>query len=327
MTLRRILRKKEVKFFVFAGVSLLAVWFPMYYLNLKPIWEAQWGAESLKINYYRGSAGEIKDAFERALSFHTFGDSDVRERLALVAQNIANRANFSPEERIDFIEFAARELRKETAGSAKDVKYLWHLAKVFKNSYTPERQYLKEAEAFLQEAIRISPSKQSLYFDLTEVYLYDKEYGAALNIAKKALAIDPSNINALLNFILAARAAGRSELVNDLEAKIKIDLHTVYEDTLERVGFIYRGQKDFESARAVYEALTLRYPNAKYYAVLAAVLAELGEFDLAIENAREAALRSPDFRQEADIFIKRLEAKRAELEKRPQEPRRSNDSI
>lgn len=310
MRFRRALRKKEVRFFVISGISFLAVGFLTYYINLRPLLEAQYAARALKINDSRGPAEEIKGAFERALSYHTFGDGDVRERLALVAQNVANRANFSRKERIDFIEFAARELRKEISSPAKDVKYLWHLARIFKNAYVLDPQYLKEAEMLLEQAIRVSPAKQSLYFDLTEVYLYDREYDKALETAQKAVAIDSSNTDANLNMLRAALASGRKELAKGLEANIKIDLGAAYEDTLERLGLIYRDQKDFASARVVYEALVSRYAKAKYYAVLAAILAETGEFDLAIQNAREAAVRNQDFRQEAEIFIKRLELRR-----------------
>lgn len=310
MRFHRILRRKKVRFFAVTGISFLAVGFLAHHLSLKPLLESQWTARALKINHSRGPASEIMGAFERALSYDTFGDGEARERLALIAQNVINRDNFSREERLGLVEFASKELRKEIATPVKDVKYLQHLARVFKNSYALDPQYLKEAEILLQEAIHISPQKQSLYFDLTDIYLYAREYEKALDTAQKAAAIEPSNVNVTLNLILAARAAGQSELVKDVEVNIKIDLQTAYEDTLQRLGLIYRGEKNFISARVVYEALVLRYPQAKYYAVLAAVLAELGEFELAIENARIAALRNPDFRREAEIFIKRLEMRR-----------------
>lgn len=319
------LREKAIKirFFAVSGVALLVVGFLGYHLHIKPILEARELAHALKISHYRGSPKEIMDSFERALSYRTFGDSEAREKLAQIAKSFGEVTNFTKEERRRMTKLAIEELRKEITHPAQDVKYLQYLADVLKNSREDDPQHLKEAEVLLKEAIRISPHKQALYFDLAEIYLYDRKYIEALEISKKAFEINPYYVNASLNLLLAALAIGDRQIAADIESNLKIDLETAYEDTLELLGVIRRGQNDFVAARTIYEKLILRYPRAKYHAVLAAILAELGEWDKAIGHAQIAASRNPDFAREAEIFIKRLEDRREKSKKRRPGPIRS----
>ena len=78
-------------------------------------------------------------------------------------------------------------------------------------------EYLPKAEAEAARALALSPDRQEIYFSLAKTKTLEKQYGAALDLLKKALALDPKVPDAhfyygLVAYVTGDSATGYSEL-------------------------------------------------------------------------------------------------------------------
>jgi tetratricopeptide (TPR) repeat protein len=68
---------------------------------------------------------------------------------------------------------------------------------------------IAEADAAIQEAIRLAPNSASTWAAASRVALAAKNWGAAITASRRSLAIDPHNYAALNNLGVALRASGK----------------------------------------------------------------------------------------------------------------------
>ncbi len=78
--------------------------------------------------------------------------------------------------------------------------------------------------------------------------------------------------------------------------------------TLQRLTKIYSAVKNFQEITLLYEKMIELEPaNADLYAKLAAAYKELGQIAKAKEAVQKALELNPDFKEEAEAFLKSLE--------------------
>jgi len=280
-----------------------------YFLNLKPIKESKaliqvlkiYGAPDLKMS-------QLMDAYQKALSFRSFGDTEVREQLANMARGVLDDSRFTPDEKKKFMEFAIDELKKETSYPAKDVKHLLFLGSLMNRAVLLNPAYAVESEIALQEAARLSPTKQPVYFELAQFYLSTGNIEKAAESLETAWKLDKSYGEAAANLWFAGVLAKKPEIV--AEVKTRFSLDNLSENNLLKIGAAYQRVGDYASAFEVYERLVKIAPqNAAYRAVFAALLAINGRIDEARSEAEEAARLDPVYQEEAGRFIKSLKQK------------------
>ncbi len=286
-------------------LAFLVLIFVGYFIHLKPIWEGRALIRALGVNQ-GGSVDERIAAFREALSFHTFGDTEVREQLANAARNILTDDKYTPEEKKRLVEFAKEEFTKELSDTkSRDVKHMLFLASVLDRAANLDPHYIIEAEGLIKDAIVISPRKQILYFELVQVYLAENRIKDALDAMKTAHALAPQFQQAAVNLLTVANFAQDKE-TRDL-AKSYIVIDQLDEELLRRVWGVYQKTDDFQAALPVFDRLLIMHPDsAQYLAVRAVILARLGKIDQAIADAQHAAAVDPSFAKEAEIFINQL---------------------
>ena len=289
------------------GVSaLILVAVGGYFLHLKPIKEAKILIGALGLHQQRDSLAKIEGVFRKALSYHAFGDTEVREQMANIAREIVNESRFPEEERRQFIKFTTEELAKEIAIPAKDVKHMIFLASVLDRAAVFNPAYLNEAENLLKEAIKISPGKQMLYFELAQVYITGNRLNEAAEVLKKTVELESSNKQAVINLMIVGFLAKRLDVIEETKKYVKVE--ALNRTELERIGEIYMQINDFVSALPVFEALIELGPeDARYRAALASIYAQVGRVEDAVREAKEAARLDPKFAQDVEAFLKQLE--------------------
>lgn len=303
--------KAGMKFFSIAGVFLFLVALVGFNLHYKPMTASKALINALLIQGANKPGTEVSDAYKKALSYKTFGDTEIREQVGGFARAIYARDYMSVDDKKRFVEFAREELQKEIFHPAKDIKHMIFLAAVLAHGPSPTAEQLAEAEAVMKEAIRISPTKQILYFQLAEVYLGQNRSDDAIQTLKKAVDLEPTWDQANINLVLVAQSGGRQDIAEEARGNLRYSLHRLDDDNLKKLAQIFFGANDYLTVRKIYEEIVRRFPKAEHFATLAAVYKELREYDLAVEATQKAVADDPqNFGTEAKVFIQMIENER-----------------
>ncbi len=264
--------------FTTSGVLLAVFFLLLYPVHIKPIRASQALLLALQMNASRVNPDQIIAAFKAALAYDSFGTTEIREQLGQMTRSVLTDEKYTPEQKKQMFDLAIEELRKQVDTPARDVKHMIFLASILSSAANIVPGYAAEAEQILRDAIHISPTKQITYFELGQLYLRTGRTNEAIDILRKAVLLEPSFVAAKVNLIIAASALGRDDVGEEFRGTF--DLRELSDAaTLERLGLIYRKLGHYQDARDVYDALaTISYGDAKIHAVLAALMAQSGDY-------------------------------------------------
>jgi tetratricopeptide (TPR) repeat protein len=192
-------------------------------------------------------------------------------------------------------------MKKQSNQSPSDIRYMVFLGAV----YNKAGQY-DEAIDILQRAIKFSPKKQQLYFELGSSYLNKREYDKGFEILKKAFEFDREFLEARKIYAVAAIFAGKDDLAEEL---MKNYGGTIIPD--ERFLMAFNERKMFDKVTAISEKFVEENPeNAQYRVSLAAGYLQMGERQKAIEQLQKAIELEPRFKQQGEYYINEIKAGR-----------------
>lgn len=277
-----------------------------YYLHVKPMQQSQALIRALVAYQEKVSMQQQIDAFKEALSYDSFGNTEVREQIINMGRNIPGNQRFSNAEQKQYIEFAIDEMRKETDHSAKDVKHVQVLGSLLNQMLNMgDAQYIPEAKRVLEEAVTLSPTKQPVAFELAQFYLVTGNSDAARDLVYRAWKLDPTYQVAGIHTWVLAVVTNKPEIA--AEVSKMFPLTSLSETDLIRLGEAYRRIKDYPSALPFYGQLVVSGPgNPKYRATYAALLANAGRIAEAREQAQAAIALDPSFGKDANSFLQNL---------------------
>lgn len=302
-------RQNSARFIIGFLAILILVFGSGYFLHIKPILEAKILIQSLQLHQAKAPMDVLIGSFKKALSYNTFGDTEVREQLASIARGIPGNTIYTPEEQKQFVEFSIAELKKESSIPAKDVKHIIFLASVLDRSASLNPAYLQEAEVTVLEALRISPTKQMMYYELAQIYVMAGQFDKAIKTLEEASLLEPKDYQPIINIIIVAAASQKLDVVK--ETSLKLNWKIIDQEALLRLGTVYLNLRDYNNAKKVYETLVYDFPKkAEYHSKLSAILAELNEIDEAIGHAKIAAELDASFAPEAEQFIEILKQRK-----------------
>src|SRR3989344_4414625 len=298
-------RRRAAPGLLVGAVMLAIVGSALYPFHIKPIRESKALIRALNLPQQGGTLPQIQKAFEEALSYNTFGDAEVREQLSNFSRAVAGNSSLPAEERKAFVEFTINELKKETAGKTKDVKHLLFLGTILLEWASVDPLRAAEAEEVLKEAVKLSPTKQIVYFPLAQLYLSRGNGPAALDLLYKAWTLDKNYHEAGANLLMVSLLVGNREMAE--EAKKGVSIIHLNQEVLGRLGGFYRQAGDYESVLPVYRQLVVLSPqNAEHRAMYAALLGATGHIAEAISEAEEAIRLDPNLKPQLEAMIESL---------------------
>jgi O-antigen ligase/tetratricopeptide (TPR) repeat protein len=150
----------------------------------------------------RADIGKTFDAFKKVIALNTFANSEAREYLVQAVSIVESRGKI--DERVAFREFARDQMKKQIAETPNDARY--HM---FAASLSSAYGQFDDAEKSLKRAIELSPRKQSLLYQLAQVYLQEKKYDDAVAVYKEAYLAYPINVTAMEYYAAGLVFAGR----------------------------------------------------------------------------------------------------------------------
>ena len=147
---------------------------------------------------------------------------------------------------------------------------------------------IDNAEEHILSAIEKSPDNVELKLDLGEIYIKEKQYSKAIDIAKQ---ININNPNAVEGYILGANASFNNKLYNETKefAQNALSLDINCSQGYYYLSLVRKQEKDFEEAiECMKRAIMHDLSNPKYYAEMADLYKLSGDNKSAFEYIKEA---------------------------------------
>ena len=162
-----------------------------------------------------------------------------------------------------------------------------------------------EARKVLEEAVKLSPTKQMIAFELAQHYVLVGEFDVARDTLYRTWKPDPTYRVAAVHTWILAIVTKKPDIAAEVAAFHP--LTSLSEIDLVRIGEAYRRVEDYKNALPIYEQLVVVMPQqAQYHATFAALLAREGRITEAREQAKEAIKLDSTIAKDADNFLQGL---------------------
>jgi len=170
-------------------------------------------------------AGRVVDGlqnFKLALSYHSLGDSEIREQLLSYTPSILSKSEIDQQIKKDFFALTVDETEKQISRVPDDARYY-----ILMGSFLNNVGFYEQALPYIKKAIELSPQKQTMRFELIRALFLLGENKLAMVEAKGAYELDKNYNQAKLIYIetvkneIKADALYRAEgeqILKDLEA-------------------------------------------------------------------------------------------------------------
>ena len=296
--------------FLFIALLTLTAFFSCYAFNLKPASASLTGIEALSY-LQRGQTAEAVTKFKDAYAIGTFGLPEIAGRAQDAATAILRQAGISnnlPPENKEMLSVAIDGLKKSLEKEPQNVRFMMMLGTLYLIAVQQDPSYLSQSDLIIQEALKLSPTRQELYFTLGQIRLYQGRNAEVLPLFQKAIDLNDRVMISHWNYGIMAISVGEKE-AGEREIKKAIELgHSYQANDIQQLISIYTRIKDYPKVISLYEEwIALPSPkSAQPYAGLAALYAQLGEKQKAKEAALAAAAIDPSYQAETEEFIKSL---------------------
>lgn len=251
----------------------------------------------------------ILRGYTQALSYQTFGDHEIRVRLAL---SVLNGQEITRE----LLTLAIQEMEKEAAISDKDAVIHISLAKLYDRGALLDKdksqEYIKRAEETFKKAIELGPRRPDTYQHFA-VFLLNQQRGKD---AREILAKVEGLNKELYESERVQWYIGTSYMVENKFAEAYDIFQAVLKKNPEYHGIpenlmlaraTYELQKYDEMVHWYEELYRADSDNPQYAIYLAVAYKQVGNKGAAIDFAKYAVRLDPSYGPQADEFIKSLE--------------------
>ena len=179
-------------------------------------------------------------------------------------------------------------------------------------------QLMDKALEVFNSALKLSPKKQQIYFELADVYLKKGDYVNAVRVAKEAYDLDPSFTSARMNLAATLMLDHKQEEADAILAQgygtvsvpdnILVQVYSRLTDQYRAEGNNERALFYSNRLTDVWRAFIQKDPdNLEHRKRLVLVYLVMGQQQEAQEVLNEALSYKPEFRSEVEEFIKQLQ--------------------
>ncbi|MBU1046743.1 O-antigen ligase family protein [Patescibacteria group bacterium] len=241
-----------------------------------------------------GGLSKNLEHFEKALSYDSFANQEIREQLMMFAVKVKG---FGVDQTItnNFFELSRDEVLKEIERDPENTRNRMLAASFFNNFGIYDG-----ASVQLEKALELSPNKQSIYFEIGLANLNQGKYREALSSFKIAYELETDYDRARQLYALGAIYAGEDALVDDLlSGEIVADSNFLN---------AYKNTRHFDEMVLVAEKMLAFKPDdPQSYITLAAAYYEVGRNLDAINQLKIAIELDPNFKEQGEGFIKAIQ--------------------
>ncbi|MDO8564401.1 MAG: O-antigen ligase family protein, partial [bacterium] len=293
------LSKGAVSQTALASVTVLFI-AVLYFANVRGIALAQDLIAGLK-SHPKG-LGENLEAYRRASKKNMVGRQETAEQFLQAAVAVTGAAGAPAEIKETFAKEAAETMEREVEHVPSDARL-----SVFLGVFYNRMRAFDKALGHLSKAHELSPTKQTITFEIANVYLNQGKFNEALVLLKEAYELAPEFDEARKVYAVAAIYANRFDLVEALLVP-KYGTIAVSDDRIVKA---YYDVKRYAPVLEIWKERVAKNPdNAQMRTSLAAAYLLLGDRKKAIAEIEEAIRINPEFKAQGDYFISEIRAGR-----------------
>ena len=233
--------------------------------------------------------------YKQALAYNSLGNQEIREQLMQYVINLRSAQNVSDTVKQDAFNLITSEMQKMIAEAPSDTRHHLFFGTVL-DAYGQSPQ----AESELLLALKTSPKKQSIIFQLGTHYLNVGDTTKALATFKEAYDLAPAYQEAKLIYSMGAIYAGNIALSDQiLEGIVPTD---------DRFLRAYIAAKQYDRAIAVAKAKIAQNPtDGNSVLNLAAVYYQAGRKNEAIDVINQIIASNPGFKSQGEELIRQIQ--------------------
>jgi O-antigen ligase/tetratricopeptide (TPR) repeat protein len=285
---------------VLAPIVLVLTIFVVYTANIPQVKASLTLIEALKPQ----SAGVLKNLenFKKALSYETFGDPEIREQLTQASLQALSVESVDIGIRQQFYELTINELANQVEKTPNDARYF-----LFQGSFLNRVQRFDEALVALKRAVELSPTKQTILFELGSTYLNKGDTTNALETLRTAFELNQNFNEARIIYAVGAIMSGDKKLTEEIMAPIKGT--DAYFD--ERIVSAYLRKGDLSKVVELSESKALLYPDKpEAQLALASAYVNANMMSKALAVLEMMAQKFPAQKEQVEGYIREIKAGR-----------------
>jgi O-antigen ligase/tetratricopeptide (TPR) repeat protein len=211
----------------------------VYFINYKPIKQSQLlinimiSTSNFKAKHSSSNLPDILDDFNKALSFNTFGGSEIREAMVNISHYLIYYRRYTEKGAMEFIRATVKEIDKFISFNRHNLSKLNYAINFYTRLAQYEPSVISDLERLIKECLRLNPEYERLYFALADVYVLKEDYEGAFKIVRNMAIRDPYHERKQFKLAIAAILASKKELAEEALENVRKIRMTKYPDVLE----------------------------------------------------------------------------------------------
>lgn len=199
--------------FAISGVAIILAFVLIYTVNYNGYKQNTTLLRAISERSQEG-LGHNLALFKEAIAYDSYGTQEVREQLGQLSMNGFDGSKGVSEVQGKFISLAVSELTLQATKLPNDARY-----QVFAGSLLSRIGHFDEALSYLLRARELSPSKQTILFELGSAYYNKKDFTKAEEVFKEAYELAPQYEEAKKFYINILKVNGKD---NEIEKILQI---------------------------------------------------------------------------------------------------------
>lgn len=304
----------------FLLITILVAGCVIYFINIKPLRANLDLLEALKV---QGSdPQQAYGYYDKVLTGEYLGRSEAREQFLQYAMSVGG-SNIDASFKDKVLRRAEQEAEANVTENPFDPRAELFLGALYSRLTSPDSsiqsQVTDKALGAFNNALKMSPKKQQIYFEIADIYLKKGDYANAIHTSKEAYDLDPSFNNAQMNLVASYILNNQQDEADkilirhygtvDVADNILVQVYSKFIDS-------YRQQKDTvrtayyaDRLIRVWQAFIVQDPNnVEYRKRLVIVYLVLGQQLEAQRVLNEAVIQHPEFKADLEAFVKQIQS-------------------
>ncbi len=283
---------------IVAAVAVLAVWGTASFVNAAPL--AANAALLQAMAPQKDGITKNLDYFKQAVAYGSFGTQEVREQLIQGAAQLASKDSVPDSVKQAFLQIAASEMDLMQKASPLDARF-----PLFEGVLYEAYGMHAEAATALERAHQLSPTKQTILYELGNNRLTSGDTSGALDAFKQAFEVDEHNPDARVYYAALLIRAGQEPIADQILAPII----PTGEAADTRIASAYFARNELSKAIPLWQAhLKVSPSDSQAYFTLAALYYQIKDNADSIATLEAAKTAIPSAADQADALIAQVKS-------------------
>jgi tetratricopeptide (TPR) repeat protein len=239
------------------------------------------------------------DDFTKVFSYNSFGTSEALEQLINISTQVISTQSVDTTVKQGFFTLADAQIKVQLLKTPQDARYL-----LLGGSFYNQIGQYDAAIPLLNNAIKYSPGKPAMYFELETSYLGKGNPGQAFQLFTQGYNLATSAPDSQVVYAIGALYDNKPAIVQQMfaiigQAKVMTD---------DRILQAYVNIKDYNSAETILSLRMQKNPNDYNTEFrLASVYANAGQNAKAVQILQDIETKNPSLKTQIDPYITQMQ--------------------